>query len=90
MMTPQEIHEFREKNKRWLSGQSVEGLRFLHDSIVAARLPTGEMKIGWIVSAWFEGGEAIYTVEAEDGSGDYHCKEDMIECIRTCNGRTRR
>ena len=80
-MTPQEQRAFREINKRWLGGQRVDGLAFLHNSTVEATLPSGERKIGWLVSAWFEGGVTMYTVEAEDGSGDYDCREELIRSV---------
>jgi hypothetical protein len=68
-------------NNEWLAGKRIEGLRFLHNSFVKTTLLDGTTKTGWIVSAHQGTEEPIYTVEAEDGSGDIESVESAITII---------
>jgi hypothetical protein len=73
------------KKVAWLSGKQVEGLKFLYNSIVKATSPDGTKKTGWIVAVVTDGHEPLYTVEADDGSGDIECPESAIETVTSSN-----
>jgi hypothetical protein len=65
-------------NSAWLAGEKIEGLRFRHNSTVRVTLADGTTMTGWIVAASVDGPKPIYTVEAQDGSGDMECFESAI------------
>ena len=67
---PEAGERFAQRKVAWLSGEKVDGLSFLHNSIAEVTLPDGTTKIGWIVAATVDGPEPVYTVEAQDGSDD--------------------
>lgn len=71
-------NDFTEKNRLWLSGESIPELGFRFNSVVEAMDSDGEKIVGWIVSADIVDGHATYTVEARDGSGDYVCPEAVM------------
>jgi hypothetical protein len=77
-MDPEAKKKFAQLYAAWLAGAKVDGLQFLHNSIVEATLPDGTTKTGWIVTAMVSGPEPVYTVEARDGSGDVECPESAL------------
>jgi hypothetical protein len=78
-MNLEERKKFAKLNSAWLEGEKIDGLLFRHNSTVRVTLADGTSMIGWIVAASFDGPEPIYTVEAEDGSGDIECLESAIK-----------
>jgi hypothetical protein len=72
---------FAQLNALWLAGEKIDGLRFYHNSLVVVTLPTSVTKNGWIVAASLDGSEPVYTVEAEDGSGDIEYPESAIKSL---------
>jgi hypothetical protein len=80
-MNPDDKKRFARLNSAWLAGEKVDGLKFLHNSIVEVTLPDAATKTGWIVAASVEGPEPIYTVEAQDGSGDIQSPESALRGV---------
>jgi len=72
---------FREDNAKWLGGQRIAQLKFLHNSTVEAILPGGTKRRGWVVAAWLSGPEPMYTVEYADGTGDIQCAESSLKTV---------
>lgn len=68
-------------NAAWLAGEKIDGLKFLHNSIVEVTLRDATIKAGWIVAASTDGPEPIYTVEAQDGSGDIETPEFALRSV---------
>jgi len=81
VMNPEARKRFAKLNAAWLSGEKVDGLQFLHNSIAEVTLPDGTTKTGWIVAATVDGPEPVYTVEAQDGSGDIECAESALKSV---------
>lgn len=77
-MSSDEKKTFARLNDAWLAGQQVDGLKFLHNSIVEVTLQDTTVKTGWIIAATTGGPEPVYTVEAQDGSGDIECPESAL------------
>jgi hypothetical protein len=80
-MNPEEQKRFTRLNSAWLGGEKIDVLKFLHNSMVEATLPDKSTKTGWIVAASTDGPEPIYTVEAQDGSGDIEVPESGLKCL---------
>ena len=74
---------FAQLNAAWLAGKKLDDLKYLHNSIAEATLPDGTTKIGYIVAATVKGTEPIYTVEAQDGSGDIQCPESSLRIVES-------
>ena len=81
-MNPEDKKRCAQLNAAWLAGQKIDGLKFRYNSIVVATLPDGTTKTGWIVAVSVDGSEPIYTVEAQDGSGDIECLESAMKSIQ--------
>lgn len=62
----------------WRAGEKIEGLQFRYNTTVIVTLADGTTTTGWIVAASTDGPEPIYTIEAQDGSGDMECLESSI------------
>lgn len=80
-MSPEEKKNFARLNAAWLGGEKIDGLKFLHNSIVEVTLPDTTVKTGWIVAASADGSEPVYTVEAQDGSGDIESTESALRSL---------
>lgn len=80
-MNPEDKKRFAEMNAAWLGGERIDGLKFLHNSIVEVTLPDASIRTGWIVAASVDGPEPVYTVEAQDGSGDIESLESTLRSV---------
>lgn len=80
-MNPEDKKRFARLNAAWLAGEKIDGLKFLHNSIVEVTLPDATTQTGWIVAASTDGSEPIYTVEAQDGSGDIEGPESALRRV---------
>jgi hypothetical protein len=80
-MNPEVRKRFAQLNAAWRSGEKVDGLQFLYNSIGEVTLPDGTTKTGWIVAATVDGPEPVYTVESQDGSGDIECVESALKIV---------
>lgn len=81
MSSEDQKKRFARLNAAWLSGERVEGLKFLHNSTAEALLPDGQRKRGWVVAATVTGSEPTYTLEAQDGTGDIECPESALRSV---------
>jgi len=74
--------EFQRLNTLWLGGEQVDFFKFPHNSLAAVKQPDGSVRTGWIVGAWIEDDGLHYTIESDDLSGDFNCREEQIEVLK--------
>jgi phosphoserine phosphatase len=77
-MNIEERKRMAKLNAEWLAGEKIDALQFRYNTTVIATLSDGTILTGWIVGASVDGPEPVYTIEAQDGSGDIECAESTI------------
>jgi hypothetical protein len=82
IMEADERTRFREDYTKWLGGEKIRQLKFLHNTSVDANLPDGTTRRGWLVAAWIPDLEPFYIVQCQDGSGDIQCAESSLQLAK--------